>query len=114
MDYKEILTEEAAEQFRKEEATFVVIGIYKEADLIRTMEVHLTQGIFCVAGKNIRSEAMMEKFFRGGYKVSNRMWYPFQFSYELMYYHPGKVLIETAKAIGVDPAELEWMFINVY
>jgi len=111
MNYKEILTEEAAEQFRKEGSTHVVIGIYGDADLIRTIEVRLDKGIFHIAGKTVQAAAAMEAHFVGK-EVDGRMWYPFHLLLMRVNSAPEKALTIVAKAAEADPIELEWSFIN--
>lgn len=113
MDYKEILTEEAAEQFRKEGATHTVVGIYEKADLIRTIEVRLDKGIFCIAGKTVRAAAAMEKRLFGKV-IDGKRWYPFDSIYKMRGCNPDRVLADISKITGLDPTELEWSFIDQY
>lgn len=115
MDYKEILTEEAAEQFRKEGATNAVITLFNETadEVIRDIDVPLEKGIFHVAGKTIKSEAAMKKHFLGS-TSHGKLWYPFKFLYLENHRNTERALTTIATVIEVDPTELEWMFINEY
>ncbi len=111
MNYREILTEEAAEQFRKEGATHIVLEIYGDVDLLRTIEVRLDKGIFCVAGKTVRAAAAMEKRLFGKV-IDSKRWYPFDSTYKMRGCNPDRVLADIAKVTGLDPTELEWSFIE--
>lgn len=111
MDYREILTEKAAEQFRDEEASHAVIGIYKRAELIRTIEVELTQKVFCAAGKTVKAAAAMKERFIG-HIVEGKLWYPFDFLYRESHQNLEKTLAIIAGVIEVDPTELKYMFID--
>ena len=114
MTYEGILEKEAAEQFKKEGATFVVVALFKNVGsgsvMLREMEIDIgdRQRVFSVAGRNSKGEAALSANFMG--KVADgRMWYPFNFLY--MQYRAEKALEYVARAGGVDVTDLEWSFI---
>ena len=117
MNWKEIFTEEAAKQFKKEGATYVSILLFKstseagEDSLIRSLEVELEDKDkhFMIAAKNSAAGAMMNTHFHGEV-INGEKWFPF--------YSPSpadmeKLLKSIAKTTGVDPAHLKWSYIDV-
>ena len=114
MNYKGILTEEAAEGFKKEGATIAVVTLYNKAadKVIRDIEVELKdEQIFCIAGKTMAGQAAMEKAFNGSV-INSKKWYPFGLAYAMLGKSQEKVIEESAKFAGCDPSDLEWALID--
>lgn len=111
MNYKEIFTENAVKQFKGEGATFVLLSVFNEQDLIRDIEVCLNDPnkIFAIAAKNTAAEAVMAKNFLGSV-VNGEKWYPF--AYGMRGYQPDKLLQGVAEYIKVDITDLKWTFIE--
>jgi len=112
MNYKGILTEEAVVQFRKEGATFVLLSVFNDRDLIRELEVRLVDEgrIFCIAGKNSRAEAGLAKEFVAD-TLGGKKWYPFHTVYLMSGHKAETVVKDIADFLEIKPIELEWAFI---
>lgn len=115
MNYKGILTEEAAEQFKKEGAEYVVITLFKstlpeEDSMIREIEVQIQEDrFFAIAARNVAAEAAMNLYFNG-HTVDGEKWFPF--GCVCTGRGAESLLNKIAKMIGVDSIDLKWMFIN--
>lgn len=114
MHYKEILTEKAAEQFKKEGATIILITLYNKIsdEEIRTMEVALTDDnkVFAIAGRTPAAEAAMNKYFCGNI-VDGEKWFPFTIIHRSE--DADKIVAEVAHAAGLNTTDLKWSYINV-
>ncbi len=112
MNYKGILTEETAEQFKKEGATTAIITLYDKTlyKVIREMEVQLEEAErhFVIGAKNEKAAALMNTYFHGEV-INGERWFPF--------HSPSSVGVEkllegVAKCVGVEPSHLKWLYIN--
>lgn len=112
MNYKGILIEEAAEQFKKEGATTAVITLYnKDTDkVIRDVEIQLVDEDRClaVAGRTPAAEAALNKHFYG-HEVNEEKWFPFGSLSKTEYAE--ELLKKVAITVGVEPSNLKWSFI---
>ncbi len=113
MNYKKILTEEAAEQFKKEGATTAVITLYnKDTDkVIRDVEVQLEDEdrCFSIAGRTPEAEAAMTKCFCGDI-VNGERWFPFAL-FQPTAKDIEQLLKKVAKAAETEPSHLKWSYI---
>lgn len=115
MNWQEILTENAVEQFKKEGATVAVITLYNKATdkVIRDVEIQLeVEKHFAIAAKNSAAEAKMSAHFLGDV-IDGEKWFPFACACGS--YKPEdivKLLQQVAKSAGVDTSHLKWSYMN--
>ena len=113
MNFKKVLIEEAAKQFRKEGATIAVITLYSQATdkVIRDIEVDLSEEnrYFAIAGRTPIAEAAMSAHFCG-HVVNGEKWFPFHTLYKFK--DADRVLAEVAVSAGLNLTDLKWSFIN--
>lgn len=114
MNYKEILTEAAVEGFRKEGATFVVLSLFNDKDIIRDLEIRLEDELefFAISGLTSAAQAALARDFTGAPETDGRIWYPFQTFYVMMGRNVDETLKKVAEYAKVNTTELAWMFIN--
>jgi len=112
MNYKEVFTDKAVEQFRSEGATFILVSLFNEKDMIRDMEVRLDEGerMLSITGKSTAAQAALAKGFHGEPAADGRMWYKFSIAYVLCDRNPEGAVAAIAGVLKVKPEELEWTF----
>ena len=118
MNYKGILTEEAAKGFKEEGIITVILLLYKDINICgRSIELDLNdlddKKTFSISGKTAVGQAAMEETF-GGSIVGDRKWYPFS---SLVHYVGSskdieRAMKEVAYAAHCDISDLEWGLIE--
>ena len=117
MNYKGILTEEAAEQWRKEGAIHALINICQDVGgfmrSIRDMNINLDKDekIFAVTAKAMHAEAKMDACFVG-FIQDDKKWYPFDAVYKSSVVgNIDGILQQIADVADISAKELEWAFL---
>jgi len=122
MNYKGILTEEAAKGFREEGIITAVLLLHKDINVqwslshlsTRSIELDLNdlddKRMFSIAGKTTAGIFALEKTFCGSI-LNNRRWYPFDSLFKSTR-EAEKVVREVAFAADCEPHDLEWGLIE--
>lgn len=114
MTYKNFLTEEAVQQFRKEGANFVSITLMREDHAIRTLHVNLVnpRTVLSISGRTPEAQQALAEHFVGSH-IKGRLWYPFiTLPDEERIEHAVEARLKSvADIINVPVAHLEYSFI---